>query len=984
MTSRTSDLLGADPYPGSTPQAEEDRKEPGNALSDLALSLEQPTQKEYRWVYANGQLHVSPLHDHGELAGHAGITPEHTGPFAAGYVSLFGRDATWSAESNIALRGLSRVLEDYGKTVGWEWGGLVGGDGQPIHDELGAKKSMWYRESPDGQISISVAHFKDAQPIRITGKTAYVVQAKPGLEEWAADFGYRLAEYPGGGNALDKMKTWETLDGFDKGNPDAEPRPTEMGEIEGPIKCPDCGEELPDFMALQLHAQSHEGFNPEEIPDGHFPQVEDHDVPLPYRNRNSEPTAQPLASFKEASVIPGFQLYSNVWDFGNDDSKVFYGGYLEGKLVGYAVVREAEDPEVLMVYSSVPKRGVGTALMEKIKLHYPHFYTHANTEEGKRLLERTGAINVEGHLFKYGAGEEPKDMLQAPVPFIYDVLKDHITTGHPGMRTSDIMGQFTPEGIVEGYFEPGGKVKITTTTNMPYSTYHLLQLWYYQHPTMEITSLELETGNGETTKLASGESVGSYLKQLAATDPAAWNSYQALRQAGAKVYVVGGAVRDALLQKEPKDIDLMVSGIPTEEVNHILSNLPGRVDLTGKRFGVYRYRTKGKEVEIALPREDSYEDAEKRSEGKITVDHNLPIEDDLKRRDFTANSMAVDLDDGHLIDPYGGAKDIEGHVLRTTHPDSFKEDPTRLVRALVASSRHGLVPDERTRNEMSENASRLDDESPDALKQQLDKLLESPNPAGAVRLAQDTGVLKHLFPELANNFDYDQNNPHHKFTLGEHSLNVLNNVSRVSADPDVRLAALLHDIGKPASAWIDPASGVSHYYQGQINGEPIGADHAKVGSEMAEARLRSGFNFPVNRINRVRQLVDAHMFPAFSSAKGARRFLSTHGQHADDLLTIREGDMAGKGQTEDEIATKTSVDQMRNLVGEVRTQGQATDMGSLAINGNDIVAMGIQPGPQVGEILRSLMERVVEYPQLNNPTDLQNIARQYVGNQLPQ
>jgi tRNA nucleotidyltransferase/poly(A) polymerase len=316
-------------------------------------------------------------------------------------------------------------------------------------------------------------------------------------------------------------------------------------------------------------------------------------------------------------------------------------------------------------------------------------------------------------------------------------------------------GQFTPGGIVEGYYEPKGKMVINTTTTIPFSTFHMMQLWYYSHPGLEITSLEMENQMGEKHKIASVD-VGTYIKSMVGADGAAWNASQALKEAGGKVYVVGGAVRDALLQKEPKDIDLMVSGLPPEDVNNILEHLPGRVDLTGKRFGVYRYHTKGQEVEIALPRTDTYEPGGTRGQGQITVDHHLPIEKDLQRRDFTANSMAVDLDTGKLVDPFGGASDIEKHGLRTTHPDSFDEDPTRLIRALIMYSRHGLVPDEQTRKEMGKHAHRLDQESPDALKQQLEKLLVSANPASGFRLAQETGVLKHLFPELANNFDYVQ------------------------------------------------------------------------------------------------------------------------------------------------------------------------------------------------------------------------------------
>lgn len=972
---KVSDLMGIG-TPMSEPQAEEDLQQRylHDTMSDLQMTQE-PVEREYKFFYGHGQLHVSPVHSHDELRDHSGTGSDENGPIAVGYVHVHGGDATWSIESNIAARGLVRVLKDYSKSVGWKWNGVVGGDGQPIHDDFSSTKSMWFKANAEGEIQLAERPFRGAARIVIVGRTAHYPRSAStssygaALREWANDFGYRLAEYPGGTDMTERTKNWEQLNQHDLGDPEWEPGKAFDGEPEGPLQCQTCGHEVPNFRELILHRKQHEP--DERIEDGHFPQVNDRDDPLPLRRRNVNPTAQPIASFREASAVDGFDMYAGLWGYNTDIGLRFYGGYLNGQLLGYGVVRPYHsEAEVVMIHSSIPNLGIGTAIAEKIKQHYPVLFTHADSPEGERLAKRMGMVNVKGQLYKLAAGEEPKDMIQAPVPFIYDIQQDHITTGHPGMKTSDIMGQFTPGGIVEGYYEPGGKVVINTQTNMPYSTYHMMQLWYWTHPQMQITGLELEDQQGKRQKLASA--IGPYIKTLVGTDAAAWNAYQALRDAGGKVYAVGGAVRDALLGNDPKDIDLMVSGLPQEQVSHVLERLPGRVDLTGKRFGVYRYKTKGQEVEVALPREDTY-DGERRGQGKITVDPNLPVEDDLLRRDFTVNSMAVDLDSGQLIDPHGGQQDAASRTLRTTHPASFEEDPTRLVRALVASSRHGLVPDERTRQEMEANASRLDRESPDALKQQLDKLLESPNPAGALRLAHETGVLGHLFPELENNFDYDQNNPHHDQSLGQHSLNVLSNVARETTDPDLRLAALLHDVGKPASAWVDPATGISHYYQGMVDGQIVGADHAAVGADMADKRLRETYNFPTARIRRVRDLIQHHMFPAFQTPKGARKFLNRVGDHADDLLTLRESDQDSKDQDLQEA------DKMRNLVEQARSAGDPTTQSALSLNGNDIIGLGVKPGPQVGQILRQLTNDVVENPQLNDREALTQRAQEYIN-----
>lgn len=576
-------------------------------------------------------------------------------------------------------------------------------------------------------------------------------------------------------------------------------------------------------------------------------------------------------------------------------------------------------------------------------------------------------------------------MIASPIPFIYDIQAEGtgrpaITIGHPGERHSDIPGKFTPGGIVEGTYEPGGDVVIRSMTTIPYSTRHVLDLWYWEHPHMEIKNLFEEDATGNRTKLAkqtrTSAEVGSYVKTLAMTDPAVWRAYQALKPEGGKVSVVGGAVRDALLGKEPKDIDLMVSGLPASVVEHILNKLPGQVDFTGKSFGVFRYNYKGHEVEIALPRTET-STGDRRVDFDVHVDHNLPVEDDLLRRDFTANSMAVDLDTGALIDPYGGAKDIEEKRLKTTHPSSFAEDPTRIMRALVMHGRYGFTPDEETRQQMTQHADKLPLEAWDNKVKILQKIFESHDPARAFRLAHETGVLKHIFPELETHFDFDQNNPHHSYSLGDHSLNVLDNVAGQTKDVDLRVAALLHDLGKPASEWNDPWGkdpGVSHYYRGPAG---QGDDHEIVGADLARNRLHA-VQWPTARTKRIVHLITHHMFPAFDSPKGARKFIHRVGdEHADDMLTLRWADQHGKGQTAAEIAARTSVEKQRGLVEQVRSAQEPTAMSALAINGSDVLALGVKAGPAVGRILRQLTDDVIEDPSLNDPAILKQRAQEY-------
>lgn len=975
MTVRRADFgWGGDGMPASQPQFQED--DAHDAFDHQMLHDEpdyEPGSAEYNFFYGGGQLHVSPHHEHDELRQHAGIGSDHTGPMAVGSVSVDKGRALWNLGGNVSVRGFHRILKDYTKQVGWRWGGMAGLDGEPFDDDFAPKKSMLLRDN----------EFAVDRSFALQGKTAFVGKDfTDEMRNTLREAGYRVAEVPGGGNFMDTIKRKEDLQEYNVSNPDKhvdDSLPDETTPT-GTFKCPKCSEIFPNWQDYMDHrAQEDEHLNRiDTVDDGKFPPLPNMDQTLPGNFHDKQPHVMPLASWKEAARVDGFDLYASLWGFDNDECR-HYGAFIDGQPVGYGALRQHPNGvgEILMIQSAVKHSGVGVTILAAMKVHYRELVTAAAGPGGERLAKRSGMTPVGNQMYHWSADVAPKDMIDSPIPFVYDVQSDHIAVGAPGTRHSDIPGQFTPGGIVEGSYEPGGKVIIHTMTNMPYSVKHMLELWYWQYPHMEITSTELEDANGKRTRLAASgpQDVGQYIRQLALVDPAVWNAYQALRKAGGTVYVVGGAVRDALLQKEPKDIDLMVTGVPAEQVQHALDQLHGRVDLTGKSFGVYRYRNNGHEVEIALPRTEK-STGDRRVNFDVNVDHNLPVEDDLLRRDFTVNAMAVNLDSGQLVDPYHGAKAIEDHHLQTTHPNSFAEDPTRLIRALVMNGRYGFQPDERTRQEMKDHADKLPLESADAKQPILEKLFASKDPARAIRLAHETGVLPHIFPEVSHNFDFDQNNPHHKYTLGEHLLNVLENTSHTSSDPDLRVSALLHDIGKPASKWDDPETGVSHYYRGP-KGE--GDDHQLVGAAMASERLRA-LKWPVARIKRIDHLIQHHMFPAFSSPKGARKFLHRVGdENADDLLTLRWADQHGKGQSPAEMSARTSVDNQRGLVEAQRSVQAPVSQSALSINGSDVIALGVKAGPAVGQILRRLTDDVVEDPALNDREALLQRAKEYVN-----
>lgn len=461
-----------------------------------------------------------------------------------------------------------------------------------------------------------------------------------------------------------------------------------------------------------------------------------------------------------------------------------------------------------------------------------------------------------------------------------------------------------------------------------------------------------------------GEKVISYLN----ADPAAKKAFEVLSPHG-DIFAVGGAPRDVILGKKPKDVDLLAK-IPAEVIQDVLSKVPGgHLNFAGKNFGVFHFHYNGGQVEIALPRvEQSTGDGHK--DFDVQSHHDIPLEQDLPRRDFTGNAIAVNLKTGEMVDPLNGALDLSLGVMRHTNPNAFKDDPLRTVRGLTMRSRHGLEPADETRQAMAEHGHLLKALPGDRFREEMDKILKGNEPHEAIKLGRDLGLLEHFLPEVHNTVGFDQQNPYHNLPLDEHLLQVLQNTAGLTDDHDVRLAALLHDIGKPASKWVDE-KGVGHYYQGK---EGQGANHEEVGARMAEDLMRR-WNYPATRINRVTHLVNNHMFPEFNSPRGARKFLNRAGSvdAAHDLLNLRQADHMGKGN---DAATAGMVNRMRGLVNQ-EAGNAAMGVQDLAISGRDVMkALNAPPGPEIGQKMKTLLDYVIEHPELNTREQLLNLLKQ--------
>ncbi len=443
-------------------------------------------------------------------------------------------------------------------------------------------------------------------------------------------------------------------------------------------------------------------------------------------------------------------------------------------------------------------------------------------------------------------------------------------------------------------------------------------------------------------------------------------------------YVVGGAVRDALLGFVSQDSDFLVPGVDIDGLRAALSPHGHAEELTvaGRSVGVRFYprdramRARApKGIELAPPRRE-ISTGPGRHDFDIVVDPAAPIETDLARRDFTINAMAQRLSDESFVDPYGGRQDLERRVLRTVSTNSFAEDPLRLVRGLRFISQLDLDPDEDTLAQMRDEAASVSLVSGERIggglaadgMGELSKLLLGTQPAKALRIARDTGVLVALLPEFERAIGFDQESRHHDLTVDEHTFEVVQAAADAGAPLQVRLAALFHDLGKPFVAWRG-SDGRLHYYArpGQAP-----RSHEQVSADLA-AEAMSRLRYPNELRKRVLRIVRAHMVdPGRGDPLRARRLLARHGAGVTfDLLAHKEADLRGKrlpGGPEPE-ADLQKLARFRAIVEqELESPHRLRD---LAIGGDDLIRTGYVPGPAIGHVLRTLLDEVVKDPSLN-------------------
>ena len=457
---------------------------------------------------------------------------------------------------------------------------------------------------------------------------------------------------------------------------------------------------------------------------------------------------------------------------------------------------------------------------------------------------------------------------------------------------------------------------------------------------------------------------------------------------GLDAYLVGGAVRDELLGHDSKDADFLVPSVDTDALKRALAR-HGRVEdliVAGRLVGARLYpRDKSIRklapagIEFAPPRKE-VSTGPGRHDFEIVADAALSVEEDMRRRDFTVNAMARRLSTGAIVDPLNGRKDLDRGVLRTVSPSSFAEDPLRLVRALRFVSQLGFDLDDSTLEQMRAEAKAVRLVSGERIggglaadgMGELSKLLLGREPARALRLARDTGVLVQLLPEFERAIGFDQESRYHSLTVDEHTFEVVQAAADQGRSLAVRLAALFHDLGKPHVAWRG-TDGRLHYYA-----KPGFSDksHEQVGCELAQSAL-SRLRYPNALRSRVLRIIRHHMFQiGKGDALRARRFLAKHGDEvAFELVDHKEADYLGKPGEGDgpPVEDIEKLGRFRRMLKKERVQPHR--LADLAVDGNDLIGIGFQPGPELGHTLRDLLRDVVDDPARNTRTALLRRAR---------
>ncbi len=427
-----------------------------------------------------------------------------------------------------------------------------------------------------------------------------------------------------------------------------------------------------------------------------------------------------------------------------------------------------------------------------------------------------------------------------------------------------------------------------------------------------------------------------------------------LKDSGYQCYLVGGAVRNYVRGVKPSDYDFATNALPNEIISIFKTVIP-----TGIDHGTVTVHFGGMELEVTTFRIDgNYTN----SRHPDSITYSSSIYADLKRRDFTINAIALDPLTGDIIDPQNGKKDIEDKIIRAIGipEERFAEDGLRVLRACRFASQLQFTIEEKTLKGMAQEASRLKFISAERIRDEVKNILLSDKPSTAFYIMKDTGILNYVIPQLLEGVGVKQRGMH-KFDVFEHAI-----IAADFAEKDIiiRLAALLHDIGKPRCLDIK-------------DGEPTFYNHDIVSAKMAE-EIMLCLKFPKYVIRQVTHLIKYHMFNYTEdwTDSAIRRFISKVGiENIQNLLKLRYADRGGMMGKFHQCPADLS---LINRINAILEKESAFSIKNLEIDGNILSAKaGIPKGPKMGSVLQFLLDSILEDPSLNNEEKLIEIAKNF-------
>ena len=415
---------------------------------------------------------------------------------------------------------------------------------------------------------------------------------------------------------------------------------------------------------------------------------------------------------------------------------------------------------------------------------------------------------------------------------------------------------------------------------------------------------------------------------------------------GFQAYLIGGSTRDIFNYKIPSDYDICTDATPEQVKSLFLKSYD-----TGLKHGTVTIVLKDEHYEVTTMRkEGAYKD--NRSPEEVFFTNSL--KEDVARRDFTINSIAIDVN-RNVYDYFGGLKDIENKIIRAVGKaeDRYNEDSLRMLRAIRFLCQHDFTIEENTFQAIIKNSYLIQMISKDRIRDEICKILMSNNPSKGIRLLQETGLLQYIILELCECVGFEQYNIHHDKDVFKHTLSVLDNTPKIL---EVRLGALLHDVAKSKTFSIDD-NGIGHFIGHHIEGEKVTED------------ILTRLKFDNKTINTVKILVRYHM-DRYDKIRttNIKKFINRVGvDNLNNLFELQIADILGSAK---EYQDFSNVINLKEQCCKIINEKQPLTVKDLAINGKDLMEIGFKQGKEIGIALNWLLEMVLINPDLNNYKDM--------------